>query len=95
MNRSSSSGSSSSRSCKFLGRPPTPPTAPALHNSLRLPALPCLYHFTTRLQGKFFEAKCTDILPEERAVVACFPEDAGFPEACFKVSYDYLVMGVG
>ena len=27
--------------------------------------------------------------------MACFPEDAGFPEACFKVSYDYLVLGVG
>ena len=31
------------------------------------------------VQGKFFEAKCTEILPEEKAVVACFPEDAGFP----------------
>lgn len=22
-------------------------------------------------------------------------EDAGFPEACFKIPYDYLVLGVG
>ncbi|KAI3439031.1 hypothetical protein D9Q98_001441 [Chlorella vulgaris] len=46
-------------------------------------------------KGKFFEAQCTDILPEEKSIVACFPEDAGFPEACFKISYDYLVLGVG
>jgi NADH:ubiquinone reductase (non-electrogenic) len=46
-------------------------------------------------QGKFFEAKCTEILTEEKAVVACFPEDAGFPEACFKVPYDILVLAVG
>lgn len=46
-------------------------------------------------KGKFFEAKCTEILPEERSIVACFPEDAGFPEACFKVPYDVLVMAVG
>ena len=24
-------------------------------------------------QGKFFEAKCTDIMPEEKTIVACFP----------------------
>lgn len=144
-------------------------------------------HCDTHPQGKFFEAKCTDILPESKEIVACFPggwrrrawvgrrhaaaagvpggaqglwhaaaarrpstpgtarragcrcacasrptspprpqrerasrrpasarpcrpqqpsprplsrrlcpaEDAGFPEACFKVSYDYLVLGVG
>lgn len=46
-------------------------------------------------KGKFYEAKCTEILPEERSIVACFPEDAGFPEACFKVPYDILVLGVG
>lgn len=33
---------------------------------------------------------CVDSLP---AIVAA--EDAGFPEACFKISYDYLVLGVG
>ncbi len=46
-------------------------------------------------KGKFFEAKCNQILPEEKALVACFPEDAGFPEACFKLPYDILVLGVG
>ncbi|KAL4428590.1 hypothetical protein ABPG77_008902 [Micractinium sp. CCAP 211/92] len=46
-------------------------------------------------KGKFFEAKCTDINPEEKTIVACFPEDAGFPEACFKIAYDHLVIGVG
>lgn len=46
-------------------------------------------------KGKFYEAKCTEILPDERCVVACFPEDAGFPEACFKLPYDILVLGVG
>lgn len=46
-------------------------------------------------KGKFFEAKCTEILPDERSIVACFPEDAGFPEACFKIPYDILVLGVG
>ena len=24
-------------------------------------------------QGKFFEAKCTDVMPEEKTIVACFP----------------------
>ena len=46
-------------------------------------------------KGKFFEAKCTEIMPDERSIVACFPEDAGFPEACFKIPYDVLIMGVG
>ena len=48
-----------------------------------------------RTKGKFFEAKCTDIYPEDRTIVACFPEDAGFPEACFKIPYDTLILGVG
>lgn len=46
-------------------------------------------------KGKFFEAKCTEILPDEKSIVACFPEDAGFPEACFKLPYDVLILGVG
>lgn len=117
------------------------------------------YVHVLTLQGKFFEAKCTDIMPESKEIVACFPgaqgrgaycctvagwtcvgragcvcggsvpchstvlapcrpgrrrarpplscsrrpahprrhptEDAGFPEACFKIPYDYLVLGVG
>ena len=47
------------------------------------------------MQGKFFEAKVTEVLPAEKSIVACFPDDAGFPEACFKISYDVLVLGVG
>lgn len=46
-------------------------------------------------KGKFFEAKCNEILPDEKALVACFPEDAGFPEACFKLPYDILILSVG
>ena len=45
------------------------------------------------LQGKFFEAVCQSIDPEEKSIVACFPEDAGMERACFKVYYDYLVLG--
>ena len=46
-------------------------------------------------KGRFFEAKCNQIIPEEKAIVACFPEDAGFPEACFKLPYDILILSVG
>lgn len=46
-------------------------------------------------KGAYYEAECQDIIPEERTVVACFPKDAGFPAACFKVPYDYLVVAVG
>ena len=46
-------------------------------------------------KGRFYEAKCTEIDPQERTIVACFPEDAGFPEACFKIPYDILILGVG
>jgi len=46
-------------------------------------------------KGKFFEAKCNEIFPEEKSLVACFPEDAGFPEACFKLPYDILILSVG
>jgi NADH:ubiquinone reductase (non-electrogenic) len=46
-------------------------------------------------KGKFFEAQCKEIFPEEKSLVCCFPEDAGFPEACWKLPYDILVLGVG
>lgn len=46
-------------------------------------------------KGRFFEAKCNEIIPDEKAIVACFPEDAGFPEACFKLPYDILILSVG
>ena len=44
-------------------------------------------------QGKYFEAVCHDINPEERTLVACFPAEAGLDEACFKVPYDMLILG--
>jgi NADH:ubiquinone reductase (non-electrogenic) len=43
----------------------------------------------------FYEAVCTSVDPEKRELVACFPKDAGLDEACFKMSYDLLVVGVG
>jgi NADH:ubiquinone reductase (non-electrogenic) len=46
-------------------------------------------------KGNYFEASVEKILPDEQAVVACFPRDVGFPEACFKVPYDMLVVAVG
>ena len=52
---------------------------------------PCLLP----VQGKFFEATVKEILPQEKTIVACFPEDAGFAEACFKIPYDKLVVAVG
>jgi hypothetical protein len=49
-----------------------------------------------QVQGKVLRGQsATRFLPEEKALVACFPEDAGFPEACFKLPYDILVLGVG
>lgn len=46
-------------------------------------------------KGNFFEAVCEKILPEEKTVVGCFPRDVGFPEACFKIPYDILLVSVG
>lgn len=45
-------------------------------------------------QGQYYEALCKDIDPVRKELVCCFPADAGFPEACFKVSYDSLVIAV-
>lgn len=30
---------------------------------------------------------------KRKELVACFPKDAGFDEACFKISYDLLIVG--
>lgn len=49
----------------------------------------------TLLQGKYFEAVASDIDPEKKSIVACFPADAGMDECCFKMEYDILVLGVG
>jgi NADH:ubiquinone reductase (non-electrogenic) len=43
----------------------------------------------------FYEAVCTSVDTERRELVACFPKDAGLDEACFRMSYDLLVVGVG
>jgi NADH:ubiquinone reductase (non-electrogenic) len=46
-------------------------------------------------KGEYYEAVCKEILVESKELVCCFPADSGFAEACFKVSYDVLVIGVG
>eukprot|EP01026_Neomeris_dumetosa_P041563 TRINITY_DN3446_c0_g1_i2.p1 TRINITY_DN3446_c0_g1~~TRINITY_DN3446_c0_g1_i2.p1 ORF type:complete len:611 (-),score=102.29 TRINITY_DN3446_c0_g1_i2:138-1970(-) len=46
-------------------------------------------------KGKYFEAVAQQIDVESKTIVACFPKDAGFPEACFKVQYDQLIVAVG
>lgn len=47
------------------------------------------------LQGEFYEALCKDVDPVAKELVCCFPEDAGLDTACFKLSYDVLVVAVG
>lgn len=46
-------------------------------------------------KGEYYEAMCKDIDPIKKELIACFPADAGMDEACFKMSYDVLVMSVG
>lgn len=46
-------------------------------------------------QGEYYEAICKDIDPQTKEMVCCFPSDSGFPEACFKLQYDILIIGVG
>jgi len=46
------------------------------------------------IQGDFYEAVCKDIDPVKKELVCCFPADSGLDEACFKVSYDLLLVGV-
>lgn len=45
-------------------------------------------------QGDFYEALCKDVDPVKKELVCCFPADAGFDEACFKMTYDILVVSV-
>ncbi|PNW69798.1 hypothetical protein CHLRE_19g750547v5 [Chlamydomonas reinhardtii] len=45
-------------------------------------------------KGEFYEALCKDIDPVAKELVCCFPEDAGLDSACFKMSYDVLVMAM-
>lgn len=46
-------------------------------------------------KGKYFEAVASEINPEEKSLVACFPADTGMDECCFKLEYDILILGVG
>ncbi|KAK9815675.1 hypothetical protein WJX72_007865 [[Myrmecia] bisecta] len=46
-------------------------------------------------KGRYFEAVCESIDPNKRTLVACFPQDVGLAEACFKVPFDLLVLAVG
>lgn len=46
-------------------------------------------------KGEYYEALCKDVDPVKKELVCCFPADAGLDVACFKLSYDVLVMSVG
>jgi hypothetical protein len=46
-------------------------------------------------KGEYYEAVCQSIDPKARTLIACFPKDAGFPEACFQMGYDHLIVSVG
>lgn len=46
-------------------------------------------------KGDYYEAVCKAIDPVRKELVACFPKDAGLDEACFKIKYDMLIIGVG
>jgi NADH:ubiquinone reductase (non-electrogenic) len=46
-------------------------------------------------KGDYYEAACQSVDPQKRVITACFPKDAGFPEACFRMPYDHLVVSVG
>eukprot|EP00879_Flechtneria_rotunda_P026035 GHRR01027711.1.p1 GENE.GHRR01027711.1~~GHRR01027711.1.p1 ORF type:complete len:219 (+),score=60.53 GHRR01027711.1:375-1031(+) len=45
-------------------------------------------------KGDYYEAVCKAIDPVRKELVACFPKDSGLDEACFKISYDVLIIGV-
>lgn len=49
---------------------------------------------TCALQGDYYEAVAKAIDVQRKELVACFPKDAGLDEACFKISYDILIVGV-
>jgi NADH:ubiquinone reductase (non-electrogenic) len=46
------------------------------------------------VQGDYYEAVAKAIDVQRKELVACFPKDAGLDEACFKISYDILIVGV-
>jgi NADH:ubiquinone reductase (non-electrogenic) len=49
---------------------------------------------TSGAQGDYYEAVAKAIDVQRKELVACFPKDAGLDEACFKISYDILIVGV-
>jgi len=46
-------------------------------------------------KADYFEANCQSVDTKNKRVIACFPKDSGFAEACFQVPYDILVCSVG
>lgn len=55
----------------------------------------CLYGcWWWLLQGEYYEAVAKAVDVQRKELVACFPKDAGLDEACFKISYDILIVGV-
>jgi Pyridine nucleotide-disulphide oxidoreductase len=46
-------------------------------------------------KGAFYEAECQSVDPVKKELIACFPKDAGFPESCFRMGYDHLIVSVG
>jgi len=46
-------------------------------------------------KGDYYEAVAKAVDVKRKELVACFPKDAGLDEACFKISYDILIVGVG
>ena len=46
------------------------------------------------LQASYFEAVVEEIDPKERTVVACFPKDVGFAEACFKARSSFCTVNL-
>jgi hypothetical protein len=76
------------------GAAPWPPlTTLSCNSAVCLPAS-LLVTLLTTLQGDYYEAVAKAIDVQRKELVACFPKDAGLDEACFKISYDILIVGV-
>lgn len=46
-------------------------------------------------KGRYFEAKCTSIDPQNRSLEACYVSENGAGEESFRIQYDMLVVAVG
>ena len=51
-------------------------------------------HRLNELQGKYYEAYVRAVDPERRELVACYPPEYNLGQACFKLSYDILMLAV-